>query len=57
MRRYTIAVTQVNEFEVEVYAPNEHDAINLARDLDSDEVMEYQTDARWEYQVVGEEEQ
>lgn len=54
MPKYTIAFIQTNEFEIEIDAPNEHDAINLARDLDSDEVIEYQVDARWDYQVVGE---
>lgn len=50
---YTIAFVQTNEFEIEIDAPNEHDAINLVRDLDSDEVSEYQVDARWDYQVVS----
>lgn len=54
MPTYTIVFTQTNEFEIEIDAPNEHDAINLVRDLDSDEVSEYQVDARWDYQVVGE---
>ena len=53
-KTFTVVVTQTNEYVVEIEAPNEHDAINLVRDFDSDEIMEYETDARWDYEVVGE---
>lgn len=54
MNRFTVLVTQRNEFVVQVYAGNESQAIDLVRDLDGDEIMEYETDARWDYEVVGE---
>ncbi len=55
MTKYTILVTQTNEYVVEVEASSENDAIDLVRDFDGDEILEYETDARWDYLVVGEE--
>lgn len=57
MKKYTIQCIQTNEFIVEVYATKEIEAIDLVRDLDSDQIEEYETDARWDYYVVGEESQ
>lgn len=54
LNRFTVLVTQRNEFVVQVYAGNESEAIDLVRDLDSDQIEEYETDARWDYEVVGE---
>lgn len=54
MNRFTVLVTQRNEFVVQVYAGNESQAIDLVRELDSDQMEEYETDARWDYEVVGE---
>lgn len=54
MNRFTVLVTQRNEFVIQVYAGSESEAIGVVRNLDSDEIMEYETDARWDYEVVGE---
>lgn len=54
MPKYTVQVIQTNEFIVEVEAEDESKAIEFCQDLDSDEIMEYETDARWDYLVVGE---
>lgn len=54
MNRFTVLVTQRNEFVIEVYARSESEAIGVVRNLDSDEIDEYETDARWDYEVVGE---
>lgn len=53
MPKFIIEVTQINEFEVEVEANDEQHAIDLVRDFDGDEMLEYETDARWEYVVGG----
>lgn len=54
MPKYTVQVIQTNEFIVEVEAEDESKAIEFCQDLDGDEIMEYETDARWDYLVVGE---
>lgn len=53
MSKFLVVVTQTSEFEVEVEAPNEHDAISLVRDFDGDELDEYESSVYWDYVVVG----
>lgn len=52
MAKHLVQITQTNEFEVEIEAKDEQHAIDLVRDFDSDEMAEYLTDARWEYEVI-----
>lgn len=52
MAKFIVLVTQVNEFEVEIEANDESHAIDLVRDFDGDEMLEYETDARWDYEVI-----
>lgn len=54
MNRFTVLVTQRNEFVVQVYAGSEIEAIDFVRDMDSDQIEEYETDASWDYEIVGE---
>jgi hypothetical protein len=54
MGKYVVEVTQVHRYEVEVESGNEYDALELVREMDTDQLEEFEIDARWDFEVVEE---
>ena len=54
MPKYLVESVLTRTYQMEVEADNEWDAIEIMRDSDYDAEDEYEVDASWDYEVVGE---
>lgn len=55
MPKYVVEVTQIHRYEVVVESGDEYDALEVVREYDADELEQFEVDARWDFEVVGEE--
>jgi hypothetical protein len=54
MPKYIIECVETHRYEVTVEANNDIEAIDMVRDLDTDQIEEFEVDARWDYQAFKE---
>ena len=54
MPKFTVQCVETHTYEVTVEADDEMDAIDIVRDYDTDQLEEFEVDARWDYEVIEE---
>ena len=54
MGKFVVEVIETHTYQVEVESGNEFDALELVREFDTDQLEEYEIDARWDFEVIEE---
>lgn len=54
MKKYLVECIETHRYEVIIEATSDDEALDLVRDMDTDQLEEFEVDARWDYQTFEE---